>query len=77
MRGYTQLPQDQRYQIYILMKAGKLQSGITNLLGVHKSTISREIRRNSGLKGYRPQQANQFRLQRWQDKAKPHIATST
>jgi IS30 family transposase len=31
---------------------------------VHKSTISRELRRNRGLKGYRPKQAHQFALNR-------------
>jgi IS30 family transposase len=31
---------------------------------VHKSTISRELRRNRGQKGYRPTQAQQFALDR-------------
>jgi IS30 family transposase len=31
---------------------------------VHKSTISRELRRNRGYKGYRPKQAHQFALNR-------------
>lgn len=77
MRHYTQLTQDQRYQIYILMKAGFTQSEIADLLGVHKSTISRELRRNCGQRGYRPQQAHQYCLQRRQQKAKPRIKSST
>jgi IS30 family transposase len=39
------------------MKDGKTQSQIAQLLNRHKSTISREIGRNTGLKGYRPKQA--------------------
>jgi IS30 family transposase len=33
-------------------------------LGVHPSTISRELSRNTGLRGYRPKQAHQKALQR-------------
>ena len=60
MRTYTQLTREQRYQIYALMKAGHKQSIIADLIDVHKSTISRELRRNRGMKGYRPKQAHQF-----------------
>lgn len=54
---YQHLSQEERYQIYILMKDGKTQTQIAKLMDRHKSTISREIRRNAGLKGYRPKQA--------------------
>lgn len=64
MRTYTQLTQVQRYQIYALLKAGQNQTEIAQLIKVHKSTISRELRRNRGLKGYRPKQAHQFALNR-------------
>jgi IS30 family transposase len=37
---------------------------IADTLGVHKSTISRELQRNRGKRGYRPKQAHQFALQR-------------
>jgi len=76
MRGYTQLTHEQRYQIYALMKAGLNQTEIAAILGVHKSTISRELRRNCGLKGYRPKQAHQFCLQRRSQKAIPRIEPS-
>jgi len=39
------------------MKAGHDQTQIAKLLDRHKSTISRELSRNLGLKGYRPKQA--------------------
>lgn len=77
MRGYTQLTQEQRYQIYILMKAQHTQSEVAELLGVNKSTISRELRRNSGLRGYRPQQAQRFCLHRREQKASPRIEPKT
>jgi IS30 family transposase len=42
------------------MKAGLSQAAIARIIGVHKSTISREMRRNRGLRGYRPKQAHRF-----------------
>jgi IS30 family transposase len=77
MKGYTQLTQELRYQIYVLMKANHSQTEIAGLLGVHKSTISRELHRNGGLRGYRPQQAQRFCEQRRDQKATPSIARST
>ena len=64
MSQYTQLTQEQRYQIYAFLKAGFLQREIACEIGVHKSTISREIRRNRGQKGYRSKQAHSMALQR-------------
>ena len=46
---YKQLTQEERYQISALMKAGHTQSEIAMILGRHKSPISREVRRNTGL----------------------------
>ena len=54
---YQHLSQTERYQIYILMKDGKTQSQIATLMDRHKSTISRELARNTGNRGYRPRQA--------------------
>jgi IS30 family transposase len=55
--SYSQLTQIQRYQIYVLKKTGCNQTQIAENVGVDKSTISRELRRNKGQKGYRPKQA--------------------
>lgn len=52
MRRYTQLTRGKRYQIRALLKAGISQAKMAFYLKVHKSTISREIRRNRGHKGY-------------------------
>ncbi|MDH6421770.1 IS30 family transposase [Polynucleobacter sphagniphilus] len=54
---YQHLSQTERYQIYILMKDGKTQTQIAQLMDRHKSTISRELARNTGNRGYRPRQA--------------------
>ena len=62
MSTYKQLTQEQRYQIYALKKAGHQQTEIANVLGVHKSTISRELRRNQGQRGYRPRKRTSSRL---------------
>ena len=67
---YTQLTQEQRYQIYAFLKAGFSQSAIAIEINVHKSTICHEIQRNRGLKGYRPKQAHLKATNRRQDAAK-------
>lgn len=64
MRTYTQLTRGKRYQIRALLKAGISQTMIAHYLRVHKSTISREIRRNTGHKGYRPRQAHEAAMAR-------------
>ena len=43
MRVYTQLTQEQRYQIYALMKAEHKQVEIAAIVGVDKATISRVL----------------------------------
>jgi IS30 family transposase len=62
--NYTHLSQYERYQIYALLKAGHSLSEIAALLRRHRSTIYREISRNSGLKSYRPKQAELLASQR-------------
>ena len=54
---YKYLSQAERYQIYTIMKAGQDQSQIAKVLDRKKSTISRELSRNTGSRGYRPKQA--------------------
>jgi IS30 family transposase len=62
--SYTQLTQEQRYQIHSLLKMEHKQTEIAECLGIHKSTVSRELRRNMGQRGYRPKQAHQKALSR-------------
>lgn len=64
MQTYSQLTHIQRYQIYALLRMGHLQTDIARIVGVHKSTISRELKRNTGKRGYRPKQAHRKALER-------------
>ena len=76
MRTYRQLTQEQRYQIYALQKTGHTRTEIAEVIGVHKSTVSRELKRNRGGRGYRPQQAHSRALER-QQKGVPRISAET
>ncbi len=78
MRNYAQLTQEQRYHIYAHKKTGHFtQSEIADMLGVHKSTVSRELNRNRGKRGYRPKQAQEFALTRQQNHVKSRISAET
>lgn len=70
---YKQLTREQRYQIYALKKKNHSQTDIADIVGVHRSTISRELKRNKGKRGYRPEQAHRSALGR-QAKAKTRIS---
>ncbi len=63
---YKHLIQTKNYQIYALMKAGQKLKTIAQMLGRHKSTIGRGDLRKSGLRGYRPRQADTLCQQRAQ-----------
>jgi IS30 family transposase len=62
--GHKQLTNGQRHQIYTLLRRGCLQAEIAAEIKVHASTISRELKRNQGQRGYRPKQAHEKALQR-------------
>lgn len=62
--GYKHLTEVQRSQIQVLKSMGHTQQTIAEEVGVHPSTISRELKRNTGLRGYRYQQAHRFATQR-------------
>ena len=64
---YKHLSQAERYQIHALMKAGHNQSQIAKVLDRSKSTISRELSRNTGSRGYRPKQACEMSAERAQN----------
>ena len=72
MRTYHQLTQAQRYQIYALEKTKHSLSEIATVIGVHKSSVSRELKRNRGKRGYRPQQAHALALG-YRSKSAPRI----
>ena len=62
--SYTQLTEVERYQIQSFLKAGYSQKSIAGELNRHPSTIGRELSRNTGLRGYRPQQAHRLAEER-------------
>lgn len=62
--GYNHLTRDQRCQLYALKASGFSQRYIAEKLGVSESTISRELLRNQGKRGYRFQQADTLATER-------------
>lgn len=76
MSTYCQLTQEQRYQIYALRKTGHSRIEIAAVIGVHKSTVGRELKRNRGQRGYRPQQAHNLAMER-RPKGVPRIMAET
>ena len=77
MKHYTHLTLEQRYQISALHKEKTSQTRIAKILGVHKSTVCRELRRNKGAHAYFPAQAHRIALQRRKDKAPRRIPRQT
>lgn len=68
--AYCHLTNDERSQIYALLSIGATQKQIAVQLNKSRSTISREISRNSGGRGYRPKQAQE------KADARRHVASS-
>ena len=62
--GYLHLTCEQRCQIYALLQSGHSQAYIARQIGVDPSTISRELVRNTGARGYRFKQAHEKASQR-------------
>ena len=72
--SYRQLTRDQRYQIGALLRIGMTRSEIAKEIGVHKSTVSRELRRNeSGRWKYNPSRAIRMARERHENKRKYRI----
>ena len=75
MSPYKQLTQEERYQIYALKQAGHNQVEIAEVLERDKSTIYRELQRNTGKCGYRPRQAHMKAIERREKKIKPRFSS--
>ncbi|MFT5725913.1 MAG: IS30 family transposase [Desulforhopalus sp.] len=56
-KHYQQLTRDLRYQISALRKAGMSVRSVAGIVGVHFSTVSRELNRNTTVTGYSPSTA--------------------
>lgn len=72
---YAQLTEGERNQIYALKQAKKSIRQIAKQMKRNPSTISREIERNSGQRGYRPKQA-QRKAQERHKKPRTHKLTN-
>jgi IS30 family transposase len=70
MSENKQLVYEQRCQIYALKKTKISQQKIADIVGVDQSTISRELSRNTGAKGYRFVQAQTRAEKRRKDAVK-------
>jgi len=55
--SYTHLTEDERYHIDELLREGHSQEKIAEQVNRSKGTISRELRRNAGQRGWRPRQS--------------------
>ena len=63
-RTYQQLTYEQRCQISVLKQSGFSQREIAVSIDVNQSTVSRELTRNTGQRGYREKQAQEKSNQR-------------
>ena len=57
MKKYKHLTAEQRYTIDVLLRQKKSRKEIAQTIGVSQSTLCRELKRNSGQRGYHYQQA--------------------
>lgn len=67
-KTYTRLTEDERYQIYEGVTEQRSHREIATLINKHHSTVSNEVKRNTGLRGYRPRQAQDRAQQRQHNK---------
>jgi len=72
-RSYTHLTPEERYYIRKRLKAGDSLSEIARLIGRSPSTVSRELKRNTGLGGYRPKQAQRLADGRLTESVRSHV----
>ena len=57
MSNYKQLTYEQRCQIEVLNKSGMTQQEIADAVETSQPTVSHELKRNTGQRGYRHKQA--------------------
>ena len=74
MRTYNQLTQTERNRINALRKANKNPTEISRVLGRHKSTIYRELKRNLVQRAYRVVQVHQFAVERHMSRDRRRIS---
>lgn len=70
--NYRRVTSEDRLRLKDGLDAGLSKSELAGKLGFHKSTIGREISRNSGGRGYRPNQAERLSREREDAKHGPY-----
>ena len=68
----SHLTLEERQFLYRLKKRRKSNAEIAELMGRHRSTIGREVARNTGGRGYRPRQAQRLADERRLASRRPH-----
>ena len=76
MWKYRRITYEDRCQIYALSKSGVSQESIAGVLGVSQSTVSREMCRNRGQRGYRFKQAEAKAQARQAIRSRPRKLTA-
>lgn len=64
MKHYRQLTLEQRFRIHSCLNANFTLMETARIIGVHKSTVGRELARNGSLGNYRPELAQRLLQQR-------------
>ena len=77
MKNYKHLTLEQRYQIYACKKSGWTNTEIGNEIGINKSSVGRELKRNISRRGYRPKYANKLAVSRQKGKVTTKISEKT
>lgn len=73
--SYCRVTYQDRIIIYRLLQQGKTQSEIALTIAKSASTVCRELKRNKGLRGYRPKQAQRLSESREHHKHRPYKMT--
>jgi len=75
-KTYCRLCEEDRKVIYNMNQAGFCQAEISRAIGFSQGTISKELSRNRGQKGYRHIQAHRFACERQREKpSRPRVMT--
>ena len=63
-KGFHHVTREQRSQIYVLKAIPTPQNKIAEMIGVSPSSVCRELKRNTGQRGYRFNQADEMSRER-------------
>jgi IS30 family transposase len=75
--SYSRVTWEDRIKIKLLLQQGKSNTEIAKAIGKDKSTVGRELKRNTGGRGYRVKQAQRFAEAREELKHVPYVVTES